>query len=391
VIRHGYFPEDPRVRRAVGTLLDEGYEVDVICLRDDSGADGGTWRGARIHRLPGRRVRRGAARYAWEYASFFALAFLQVTRLHATRRYDVVQVHTLPDALVFAALVPKLAGAKVILDMHELMPEFAATKFRLPPSALPVRAIARVERWSARFADRVLGVSTAQASIIEPRVGRRLHLVPNVPDEALLRGAPGEPSRTDGQVVITHGTMTEGYGVQLLLEALPIVLADRPVTALLVGDGEYLPELRRRATELGLSEHVVFTGRVPPAELARHIASATVGVITLRKDGYGELCVPNKVFDYAALGVPVVAPDLWAMRSYFGSDGLVYFQEGDHADLARAIVRALDDELLRSNVAERARAVYEDVRWEKTSRTYLDVVRELVGERPRSLPGRDQS
>ena len=174
VIRHGYFPDDPRVRREVGALLDEGYEVDVLCLRGAGEPRVERWRSARIHRLPGRHVRRGPLRYVWEYTSFFVLASLKVTSLHIRKRFDVVQVHTLPDALVFAALVPKLMGAKVILDMHELMPEFAATKFRVSSSSLLVRATARFEGWSARFADRALGVSTAQTSIIEPRVGRKL-------------------------------------------------------------------------------------------------------------------------------------------------------------------------------------------------------------------------
>lgn len=380
VIRHGYFPDDPRVRRAVGALLDEGYEVDVLCLRGADEARGETWRSARVHRLPGRHIRRGPLRYLWEYVSFLMLASLKATSLHIRKRFDVVQVHTLPDVLVFAALMPKLLDAKVILDMHELMPEFAATKFRLSNSSPLVRATARAERWSARFADAVLGVSTAQTSIIEPRVGRTLHVVPNVPDSALLASAPGVSRNGGDPVVITHGTMTEGYGVQLLLAALPRVLREQAVEALIVGDGEYLPQLRRQAAALGVEEHVVFTGWVEPSELAGHISRSSIGVITLRQDGYGELCLPNKLFDYAALGVPVVAPDLWGMRSYFGADGLIYFRPGDATDLAEKIVSALRDERLRAEVAARALAVYDEVRWEKTSRVYLDVVRQLVSK-----------
>ena len=383
VVRQGYFPEDPRVRREVGALLDEGYEVDVLCLRGPGEARVGTWRSARIHRLPGKHVRRGPLRYVWEYASFFVLAFQKITRLHLRNRYDLVQVHTLPDALVFAALVPKLSGAKVLLDMHELMPEFAAMKFRFPGSSLIVRATTVFERSGARFADRVLAVSTAQASILEPRIRKRCFIVPNVPDETLLGNVPTAMPHEPVPVVMTHGTMTEFYGVQLFISALPLVVRDQPVKALIVGDGEFLPELKRQAVELGVDEHVDFTGRVAPPELAAYISRSSLGVITLQQDGYGEIGVPNKLFDYAALGVPVVAPDLWGMRSYFGPDGLIYFRPGDSTDLAEKIVWALRDERLRADVAARALAVYDDVRWEKTSRVYLDVVSELVGKSSR--------
>jgi len=378
VIRQGYFPEDPRVRRAVGALVDEGYDVEVICLRGTGEERIGSWRSARIQRLPGRHIRRGPVRYLWEYASFFVLAFLAVTRRHLRKHFDVVQVHTMPDFLVFAALVPKLSGAKIVIDMHELMPEFAAMKFRVSRSSFLVRAIAVVERAATHFADRVLAVSTAQTSILEPRIERRCTIVPNVPDAALLGAIPTAVSPEPVPVVMTHGTMTEFYGVQHFIAALPLVLRDEPVRALVVGDGEFLPELKRQAVELGVDEHVEFTGRLAPPALAAQIARATLGVITLQEDGYGEIGVPNKLFDYAALGVPVVAPDLWGMRSYFGPDGLIYFRPGDSTHLAQKIVEALRDERLRAKVVEKGLAVFDEVRWEKTSGAYLDVVRELV-------------
>lgn len=78
--------------------------------------------------------------------------------------------------------------------------------------------------------------------------------------------------------------------------------------------------------------------------------------------------------------VPVVAPDLWGMRMYFGPDALVYYRPGDAADLADKILAALEDEGLRASVAARAADVYDEVRWERTSEVYLGVVRNLVGE-----------
>ena len=378
VVRHGYFPDDPRVRREVGALLDAGHEVDVVCLRAEGEERTGTWRSARIHRLPVRHERRGVARYLFEYSSFFLLAFAKVTSLHLRRRYRLVQVHTLPDALVFVALVPKLFGAKVLLDMHELMPEFAAVKFGSRGSRL-VRAITRAERWSARFADVVVGVSPLQASILERRIGKTCHVVPNVPDEELLSHAPTAPPAEPVPLLVTHGTLTEGYGVQTLIEALPLVREEVEARALIVGDGEYLGELRRQADLLGVRDAVEFTGRVPFTDVAGHLARARVGVVTLLRDGYMELLVPNKLFEYVALGLPVVAADLPGIRSYFGDDEVVYFEPGDPRDLAEKVVALLTDEQLRADVVARSRRVYDEVGWERSAEVYLRLVDGLVG------------
>ena len=377
VVRHGYFPDDPRVRREVGALLDAGHEVDVVCLRASGEARSGTWRSARIHRLPVRHERRGVARYLFEYCAFFLLGFAKVTSLHLRRRYRLVQVHTLPDALVFVALVPKLSGAKVLLDMHELMPEFAAVKFR--GSSLLVRAITRAERWSARFADCVVGVSPLQASILERRIGKTCHVVPNVPDEELLSHAPAALPDEPVPLLVTHGTLTEGYGVQTLIEALPLVRAEVEARALIVGDGEYLGELRRQADLLGVRDDVEFTGRVPFTDVAGYLARARVGVVTLLRDGYMELLVPNKLFEYVALGLPVVAADLPGIRSYFGDDQVVYFEPGDARDLAEKVVALLTDEHLRADLVARSKRVYDEVAWERSAEVYLKLVDGLVG------------
>src|SRR3712207_5718329 len=146
VLRQGWFPLDPRVRREVDALLDAGHEVDVVCLRhaDDPlrERDGRL----RILRLPFPQSKGGALRYLLQYGLFFVLAAFFATALHLRRRYDVVQVNTLPDPLVFAALVPRLLGARVMLDLHECMPEFFATKFGTTLRHPLVRLVAAAEQ-----------------------------------------------------------------------------------------------------------------------------------------------------------------------------------------------------------------------------------------------------
>ena len=123
LIRQNPFPSDPRVRKEVLALLEAGHEVDVICLRKVGQPLREVWNGAQIFRIPLRHHRSGVGRYIFQYAAFFWAAFLFVTARDAIKRYDCVQVNTLPDALVFSALIPRLRGARVVVDFQELMPE----------------------------------------------------------------------------------------------------------------------------------------------------------------------------------------------------------------------------------------------------------------------------
>ena len=161
MVVHAYYPlMETRVEREALALRDHGIEVDVICLRYDQEEPTSLEEGVRVYRLPVKRHRgKGMLVQLLEYLTFFALAFLRLTFLHVRKRYDVVQVHNLPDFLVFAALIPKLTGAKIILDLHDLMPEFYAERTQQPMTSLGVRVIQWQERVSCRFADHVITVT----------------------------------------------------------------------------------------------------------------------------------------------------------------------------------------------------------------------------------------
>src|SRR5574338_242328 len=154
---------ETRVQREAEALLRKGYDVDVICIRlpDDLRVD--NYKGVRIFRENYRFPLLGSNKTGirgkfFNYIRFFFAAASRVTRLHLKARYDVVHVHNLPDFLVFSALIPKLMGARVILDLHDLMPEFFEGRFK---SRMPFvgKIIRWQERMSCKFADHVITVS----------------------------------------------------------------------------------------------------------------------------------------------------------------------------------------------------------------------------------------
>lgn len=382
IIRQGYFPDDTRVHRQVLALLEEGHEVHIVCMRDEGERRRESWRGANVYRLPLTHRRRGALVYLWEYVAFFLAAMVAVTILDARHRFDVVQVNTLPDVLVFAAWVAKLRGAQVVIDFHELMPEMFADLFGDGAARMTTPILTVLERAAARYADRVVIANPVQDEILKRRAGlRRAAVVLNVPPEGVF--APGEDADGHERLgssalvrVLTHGTLVERYGVHVLIRALPLILRERAVLLEVYGGGEQQPELEALTAELDLKACVSFTFWLPPDQLAQRIRDAAVGVVPIIP-GYLETVTPNKLFDYVATGVPVVASDTPGIRACFDDRAVAFAKPGDPASLAEQILRVLGDAQLADSLRTHASQAYERFRWGATKRDYTSVFAEL--------------
>jgi glycosyltransferase involved in cell wall biosynthesis len=290
----------------------------------------------------------------------------------------------MPDFLVFVATLPKLWGAKVIIDLHELMPEFFAVKFGASPTSLPARLLRMIERLAARVADRVLVVSPLQESIVSRRIGKPCTVIPNVPDTALFPRLKNAPATDLGETptVLTHGTLVRAYGIQVLIEALPYVLEERPVRLWIVGEGEYAGALKQLVADRGLDEHVTFFGRVPLEDVRSYVMRADVGAVAFLADGYMEMGLPNKLFEYVAAGRPVIAPDMPGIRSYFDEHAITFFEPGSSRDLASKLVSLLGSPDRRRESVIRALRAFEDLAWDRTRERYLRVVKDLVPPPP---------
>jgi len=133
----------------------------------------GEFNGVDILRIPLQRRRTGPVGYVFQYVAFILISTVVVGLRSLTRRYDLVYVHNMPDVLVLSALIPKVLGAKVILDLHDPMPELMMTIFDLDQESWWVRILKRLEKWSLRLADLVLTVNLACEKLFVSRGCRR--------------------------------------------------------------------------------------------------------------------------------------------------------------------------------------------------------------------------
>ena len=387
VVRQGEFEIDPRVQREVRALLQAGHEVDVIALRGAGAPRVERDGNLTVRRLPLPRRRGGALAHIADYALFFVAAFALLTVLHARRRYRLVQVHTLPDPLVFAALVPKLTGARVLLDLHECMPEFFATKFGVGLDHPAVRAVAAGEQASIRFADFAI---TCTEQMREAFVGRgadpgKIGLVHNTAEEEVFDPAKHPPrGREPGRFkLICHGSVEERYGLDTAIRALALLADEIPELALEVyGRGSQLPELRALAAELDVRDRVHFSGGfVPIEQLLEAIADADAGVVAMKRDAFRDLVHCNKMYDLIAMRRPVITSRTRSVEAYFSDEAFLWFRADDPEDLAGAIRRLHDDPDLGARLVERAAEEVEPYRWPSQRERYQRYVLSASGSR----------
>ena len=390
VVLFSYYPGDPRPRRAAEALVHEGMAVDLVCLREaKTDPRRETVNGVNVRRVPLRRRRGGIAGYVFQYVTFLVAALGILAARSLTRRYHLVHVHNMPDVLVLSALIPKALGAKVILDLHDPMPELMMTIFDLGAESGPVRLLRRLEAWCIRGADRVFTVNLACRRLFVSRSCRpeKIQVVMNSPDEEIFRFRPADADtaspgvRGEPFVIMYHGSLVERNGVDLAVEALARVRqAGARVELRIYGaPTPFLEQVMESVRAQGLTEAVRWLGAKRLDEIVDAIAECHLGVIPNRRSLFTELNTPTRIFEYLALGKPVIAPRAAGITDYFDEDSLMFFELGDADDLARRIQDVWADPAKAAEVARRGQEVYRAHAWRRERDVLLRSVNGLLG------------
>ena len=381
ILRLLYYPDDMLVRREAEALRDAGFAVTVYCLRKSGERAAEVVNGVSVQRLPLDRQKRGALRNLLEYLLFFCLSAWRLSLDHLRQRYAVIQVNTMPDFLVFATFVPRLLGAKVVLMMYEPMPELWATKFRSP---LPSAILRHIARWSIRYADAVITVTQAlkENLIAHGAHPDKITVVLNVPDPATfdseLAGAP-EPQRPGELTLICHGAIEERYGHDTMVRAVELLRERWPGLRLIItGDGGYREEFQSLIQQHNLQDQIRYLGYLPWAELVQQLRRADAGIVAQKASPYSHLVHTGKMYDFLALGKPVLASRLRAVQAYFDESSLGYFEPNDPQDLARVVAELLTCPERRRSLVEQSQQRYAQYRWEQQREIYLSVYRRWV-------------
>jgi glycosyltransferase involved in cell wall biosynthesis len=386
---HSYYDEDPRVRREAESLVAAGRPVDVFALRRPDDPPWNEVSGVSVRRLDVQRHQgAGIATYIAEYVAFLFRAAWSVTATHRRRRYALVQVHTLPDFLVAATLPLRLLRVPVLLDLHEAMPEFFRSRF--PRSANPIayQLLRLQERVSIGLASAAITVNPAMR---ERLIGlgvrpEKVTVVANSP--SLVRFDPSRhevrPFAADGTIRLVYaGALTPTYELDVVLEALAAIRRARPELDLrfeIYGRGDAAERLVDQAAHLGIDERVTFHGRIPIEDVPAAVARADIGMAPTRRDPFTDVSLSTKVFEYAAMGKPVVASRLPMVERTFPPNSVATYDPADPESMATAILSLVDDPAARGAAIARTSEIVRASAWETEAVRYIELVDRLTGE-----------
>ncbi len=382
------YPADPRPRRAAAALLKEGMHLDFICEADEKLPKRENIGGMQIIRIPIKHHRGGKLSYAYQYSAFILMSASILAWRSLRRRYDLVYVHNMPDVLVFCALVPKALGAKVILDQHDPMPELMKTIFHFEDNSFAVRLIRWLEKWSIGFADSVITVNVACKRLFAARScsNEKVGIVMNSPDGEIFpyRSARSYPAfeKSSGKafVIMYHGSLVERNGLDLAADAMARVRETIPNAELKIfgRSTPFLEQVMQKARNAGLEGSIRYLGPRRLEDLVGEIETCDVGVIPNQRNPFTDINTPTRIFEYLAMGKPVIAPRTPGILDYFPENSLLLVESGNSSAIARQIEYAALNYQEAMLVAERGQQIYLKHTWKEERRTLVEIVSRLL-------------
>ena len=378
-LAYTYYSSDPRVLRESEALAQHGDQIEVLCLRKAGEPQVEVMKGVKIRHLPIQRYRGDStAFYILGYFWFLILSFVFVSILSVRKRYDVIHVHNMPDFLVFAALIPKILGAKIILDLHDLMPETFSAKFGQEGTLTGILFF--VERASINFAHHIITVHDPYVKLLESRGVPPDKITPilNLPDHKIFY--PRDFRQDSNFTLIYFGTVAERHGIDLLLRALACLKSENlPIRFLLIGEGDAIPDIKRMVAELNLEEMVELKEEfVPVREIPDYIRRAHMGIIPYRTGPATKYMLPVKMLEFISMELPVVSARLETIAAYFDDQMIMFFPPEDIDALTDAIRKMFYSETLRKSLVENAKRFSNQFHWANESDKLVSVYEELT-------------
>ena len=379
------YPADPRPRRAVDALLEAGMRVDLVCLREPDQPAREKIGELNIFRVPIVHKRGGKLSYLLEYSAFIFAASAVFAARSLRKRYDLVHIHNMPEILVLSGLIPKSLGAKMILDMHDPMPELMGTILGSGEDTFAVRLLLKLEKWSMARADSVITTNDAFKRVFASRScdATKLSIVMNSPDEkifAFRRRSSGEAARHSGFSVMYHGSLVERNGADLAVDAFAKVRENYPDAQLFIYGKRtpFLDKVLESARETGMAESVRYFGAKDQEDVVGAIDDCDVGIVPNPRSAFTEINMPTRIFEFLARGKPVIAPRTRGICDYFVEDSLLFFEPGSSDDLARQIAYVFSHPAEVREIIRRGQEVLESHAWAGEKQRYLQIVSDLL-------------
>jgi len=382
MMAYTYYESDPRVIREAEAAVEAGFEVDFLALRKDGTSPDEVVRGVHVIRLGQSKYRgSGHSRYVIEYLQFFLRCLLKTTALFLTRRYVVIHVNNMPDFLVFSTVIPRLFGAKVILDVHDPMPNTFASKFKGHENGFFYHALLWQERLSAAYSSQVITVHhpVRDGILVKHGLDREsIGVIANFADDNLFT-LRNSYSIDDKIRFVFHGTILERSGLLILINALAQVRHGDQIAVKIIGEGDFSETLKELIQSLNLGHIVDFDNRSYPVHsIPDQLNDCHVGLVPLEISSVTNYALPLKLLEYISLGLPVVTVRSSAISYYFSEEDCIFFEWNDAHSLSVILDRIAENPSTLIPYRERSVALRQRFSWTGEKKKYASLLRQLA-------------
>jgi len=391
VIGYTNYSTDPRVKREAEALSDNNYYVDTFVLKKAHDPKYELINGVNVYHLNQFRYRGNSnLKYIFSYLEFFIRIFLKISTFYFKKRYRVIHINNMPDFLVFTAIIPKLFGAKLILDIHDTMYETFSTKFENNSNSFLLKILLLQERISACFVDSVISVHYPQKSEILVKHGimkNKITVVSNFCDRKIFN--LGETNIVKSNIIknksfkmMYHGTISKRYGLDVVLKGLNKI-KDRisGLFFLILGEGDYSKDLFKLIDEYELEEVVEFRNEmVPVRSLPKIISNIDLGIVSYIPSEATEYMLPTKLMEYIAMEKPVLCVRNRAI-SYYIKEDEIEFYDGENSDsFAEKLMYLYKNKKRLGEIRNNERKLNDILNWTNEKKKYILLIKKLVGD-----------
>ena len=385
MVTHSFYESDNRIIRYAEALTERGDQVEVVALRRSAQLPKRELvNGVLVHRLQDRFGKNEDSpwSYLWPLLRFVIVSAKWLYTHGRVRKFDLVHVHNIPDFLIFSGWPAKRRGARLILDIHDIIPEFFASKFGAPPQSLLVRSLRWVEKVSAGVSDHVILANHLWLERYTARSApaQKCSVFINHVDRQIFQ-PQARATRSGGPLILYPGGLQWHQGLDIAIRAFATLKRKLPDARFhIYGDGSSKCQLMALAGELGLNESVKFFDPLSLRAIARVVADADLGVVPKRADSFGNEAYSTKIMEFMSCGIPVVISRTKIDQYYFNDSVVRFFESGNPDALAQAMLEVLQNAELRKSMTSNAAAYAELHSWKQRKGDYLDIVDGLVRE-----------
>lgn len=386
VLAYTMYENDFRVRRYVDSMAEAGHTVDVIVLRKENDIALEKKENVTIHRIQHRRFNeKKVIQYLFRIFLFLVKSTFIIAHLNRRKKIDILHVHNVPDFLIFAGIVPKLYGASLILDIHDITPELFCQRLSKNTDSPLCKLLLFLEKVSVDFSNHVIIAN----HLWRDKVIKRNKLSPNkctaiinFPTNNFNRAVR---NRTLGpeMKLLYPGHLSCHHGIDIAVRAMKIINTEIPRATLHIYASTWVQSFKDQLilliNELHLEETVLLKPAVNHDKLASVFYEADIGIVPKRPGVFSSEAFSTKILEFMAAGIPIVASRT-TIDEYYFDDSMVAFFEGENfQDMAEQVLRLYKQPQTVTAMVQKCLEFTKRNNWNVRKTMFLEIADALQG------------